>query len=163
MLEEFKKFISRGNVVELAVGIIIGAAFTGIVNSLVKDILMPPIGWIVGGIDFSNYFVSLSGGRYETLQAAEAAGAATINYGRFINTLINFLIVSGALFLVVRQVNRLHFLHAEKKKETPRQEILLAEIRDALKDMAKGDPAGTDPARPDPASPDRAGRPGGGA
>ncbi len=133
MLEEFKKFISRGNVVELAVGIIIGAAFTGIVNSLVKDILMPPIGWVMGGIDFSNYFFSLSGGGYDSLQAAEAAGAATVNYGRFINACINFLIVSGALFLIVRQVNRLHVLHKETPKTPPRQEQLLEEIRDALR------------------------------
>ncbi len=132
MLDEFKTFISRGNVVELAVGIIIGAAFTGIVNSLVKDMLMPPIGWIMGGIDFSNYFLNLSGGRYDSLAAAEAAGVATVNYGRFINAVINFLIVSGTLFLVVRQVNRLRFLQAAKK-EPPRQEILLEEIRDALR------------------------------
>ncbi|BAI73202.1 large conductance mechanosensitive channel [Azospirillum sp. B510] len=133
MLEEFKTFISRGNVVELAVGIIIGAAFTGIVNSLVKDILMPPIGWIMGGIDFSNYFLSLSGDHYESLPAAEAAGAATINYGRFINACINFLIVSATLFLVVRQVNRLHLLRKEAPKMPPRQELLLEEIRDALR------------------------------
>lgn len=133
MFEEFKKFISRGNVVELAVGIIIGAAFTGIVNSLVKDILMPPIGWVMGGIDFSNYFFSLSGGRFDSLQAAEQAGAATVNYGRFINACINFLIVSGALFLIVRQVNRLHILHKETLKTPPRQEQLLEEIRDALR------------------------------
>lgn len=131
MLSEFKTFISRGNVVELAVGIIIGAAFTGIVNSLVKDMLMPPIGWIMGGIDFSNYFISLSGGRYDSL-AAEAAGAATINYGRFINAVINFLIVSAALFMIIRQVNRLHFLHKAEAGPS-RQEVLLAEIRDALR------------------------------
>lgn len=142
MLEEFKKFISRGNVVELAVGIIIGAAFTGIVNSLVKDILMPPIGWIMGGIDFSSYFFSLSGGHYDSLQAAEAAGAATINYGRFINACINFLIVSGALFLIVRQVNRLHILHRETPKTPPRQEQLLEEIRDALRARTGGETGG---------------------
>lgn len=132
MLSEFKTFISRGNVVELAVGIIIGAAFTGIVNSLVKDVLMPPIGWIMGGIDFSSYFINLSGGRYDSLAAAEAAGAATVNYGRFINAVINFLIVSGALFLIVRQVNRLQRKEAVEKPP-PRQEILLEEIRDALR------------------------------
>ncbi|KAA0581800.1 large conductance mechanosensitive channel protein MscL [Azospirillum sp. Sh1] len=142
MFEEFKKFISRGNVVELAVGIIIGAAFTGIVNSLVKDILMPPIGWIMGGIDFSNYFVSLSGGHYDSLQAAEKAGAATVNYGRFINACINFLIVSGALFMIVRQVNRLHVLHKEAPKTPPRQELLLEEIRDALRAQANAQPGG---------------------
>jgi large conductance mechanosensitive channel protein len=132
MLQEFKTFISRGNVVDLAVGIIIGAAFTGIVNSLVRDMLMPPIGWIMGGIDFSNYFVNLSGGQYDSLAAAEAAGAATINYGRFLNAVINFFIVAAALFLIVRQVNRLHFLQDSKPKPTPREEILLQEIRDAL-------------------------------
>ena len=134
MLNEFKTFISRGNVVDLAVGIIIGAAFTGIVNSLVKDVLMPPIGWIMGGIDFSNYFINLSGGRYDSLAAAEAAGAATINYGRFLNNVINFLVVSAALFVIVRQVNRLRFLQDTKPKPTPRQEILLEEIRDALRE-----------------------------
>ncbi|QCO02408.1 large conductance mechanosensitive channel protein MscL [Azospirillum argentinense] len=146
MLQEFKTFISRGNVVELAVGIIIGAAFTGIVNSLVKDMLMPPIGWIMGGIDFSNYFLNLSGGHYESLSAAEAAGAATINYGRFINALINFFIVAGALFLIVRQVNRLHFLQNSKPKAPPRQEVLLEEIRDALR--ARQAPAPGDTTRP---------------
>ena len=132
MLQEFKTFISRGNVVDLAVGIIIGAAFTGIVNSLVKDVLMPPIGWVMGGIDFSNYFVNLSGGHYDSLAAAEAAGAATVNYGRFLNAVINFFIVAAALFLIVRQVNRLHILQDSKPKPTPREEILLQEIRDAL-------------------------------
>ncbi|MBK3777811.1 large conductance mechanosensitive channel protein MscL [Azospirillum sp. YIM DDC1] len=146
MLQEFKTFISRGNVVELAVGIIIGAAFTGIVNSLVRDMLMPPIGWVMGGIDFSNYFLNLSGGHYESLAAAEAAGVATINYGRFINALINFFIVAGALFLIVRQVNRLHFLHDSKPKAPPRQEILLEEIRDALR--ARQATASGDPTRP---------------
>ncbi|PWC47190.1 large conductance mechanosensitive channel protein MscL [Azospirillum sp. TSA6c] len=151
MFEEFKKFISRGNVVELAVGIIIGAAFTGIVNSLVKDILMPPIGWVMGGIDFSNYFFSLSGGRFDSLQAAEQAGAATVNYGRFINACINFLIVSGALFLIVRQVNRLHILHKETLKTPPRQEQLLEEIRDALR--AQVNDRGGNQSTPRPAAP----------
>lgn len=151
MLSEFKKFISRGNVVELAVGIIIGAAFTGIVNSLVKDVIMPPIGWVMGGIDFSNYFINLSGGRYDSLQAAEQAGAATINYGRFINACINFLIVSAALFMVVRQVNRLHFLQSAQKGP-PRQEVLLEEIRDALRARPAGAPSDT---APPAAPPDR--------
>ena len=141
MLQEFKTFISRGNVVDLAVGIIIGAAFTGIVNSLVKDMLMPPIGWIMGGIDFSNYFINLSGGRYDSLAAAEAAGAATINYGRFLNNVINFVIVSAALFVIVRQVNRLHFLQNSKPKPPPRQEVLLEEIRDALRERRPPNPA----------------------
>lgn len=107
MLQEFKTFMLRGNVVDLAVGIIIGAAFTGIVNSLVNDILMPPIGFLLGGVDFSNLFIALDGGSYESLAAAQAAGAPTINFGLFINAIINFLIVGLAMFLVVRQVNRL--------------------------------------------------------
>lgn len=133
MLQEFKSFISRGNVVDLAVGIIIGAAFTGIVNSLVADIIMPPIGLLMGGIDFSNLFIDLSGKHYETLKAAQAVGAATINYGVFINHIINFLIVSFAVFMLVKQVNR--FKKAEEAKPaapTP-SEALLAEIRDLLK------------------------------
>ncbi|NYZ17288.1 large conductance mechanosensitive channel protein MscL [Azospirillum sp. RWY-5-1] len=138
MFQEFRTFINRGNVVDLAVGIVIGAAFTGIVNSLVQDILTPPIGWVMGGIDFSNYFIDLSGGQYESLAAAQRAGAATVNYGKFLNTLINFLIVSAALFLVVRQINRLHFLEAKKNEAVPtRQEVLLAEIRDALREGRK--------------------------
>lgn len=130
MIEEFKAFISRGNVVELAVGIIIGAAFTGVVNSLVQDVLTPPIGWITGGLDFSNHFVSLSGGRYDSLAAAQAAGAATVNYGKFLNAVLNFFIVSLALFVIVRQVNR---FHRSRPKPPPRQEVLLEEIRDALR------------------------------
>ena len=130
MIEEFKTFISRGNVVELAVGIIIGAAFTGVVNSLVQDVLTPPIGWITGGLDFSNHFISLSGGRYDSLAAAQAAGVATINYGKFLNAVLNFFIVSLALFLIVKQVNR---FHRSRPKPPPRQEVLLEEIRDALR------------------------------
>jgi len=132
MLDEFKKFIARGNVIDLAVGIIIGAAFTGIVNSLVKDIIMPPIGKIMGGIDFSNFFINLSDGEYATLKAAQEAGAATLNYGLFVNQVINFLIVAFAVFILVKQVNRF-----QKKQEAisapPRQEVLLEEIRDLLK------------------------------
>jgi large conductance mechanosensitive channel len=106
MLKEFKEFAMRGNVLDLAVGIVIGAAFGQIVNSFVADILMPPIGRALGHVDFSNLFVSLSGAHYDTLAAAKAAGAATINYGLFLNTVINFLIVAFAVFLLVRQVNR---------------------------------------------------------
>lgn len=135
MLQEFRKFIARGNVVELAVGIIMGTAFTAIVNSLVRDILMPPIGVIVGGLDFSDYYLNLGGQRFASLAAAQAAGAPTINYGVFVNSVINFLIVSLAVFLLVRQVNRL-------RRETPptvpaappRQEVLLEEIRDLLRE-----------------------------
>jgi large conductance mechanosensitive channel len=106
MLNEFREFISRGNVIDLAVGIIIGAAFTAIVNSLVNDLIMPPIGYIMGGIDFSSYYLNLTGGEYASLAAAKEAGAATINYGAFINAVINFLIIAFAVFLIVKQVNR---------------------------------------------------------
>jgi large conductance mechanosensitive channel len=130
MLGEFREFISRGNVIDLAVGIIVGAAFTAIVNSLVSDILMPPLGFLLGGIDFSNYFIDLSGGNYPALKAAQDAGAATINYGLFINAVIKFLIVSFAVFLLVRQVNRFRQVKSAAK---PVQEKLLEEIRDLLK------------------------------
>ena len=106
MLKEFKEFAMRGNVLDMAVGIIIGAAFGQIVTSFVQDILMPPIGRLLGHVDFSNLFVSLTGGHYDTVAAAKAAGAATLNYGLFLNTVINFLIVAFAVFLLVRQVNR---------------------------------------------------------
>lgn len=106
MIQEFKKFAMRGNAIDLAVGFIMGGAFGAIVNSLVNDIIMPPIGLLLGKVDFSNLFINLSGTPYATLEEAKKAGAATINYGLFINTLVNFVIVSFALFLVVRQVNR---------------------------------------------------------
>ncbi len=123
--------MTRRNVLDLAVGIIIGAAFTGIVNSLVADILMPPIGKIMGGIDFSNFFINLSDGHYNSLKAAKEAGAATINYGLFLNQVINFLIVSFAIFMIVKQANR--FKKAQEAAPPPRNEILLEEIRDLLK------------------------------
>ena len=107
MIKEFKEFAMRGNVLDMAVGIIIGAAFGQIVTSFVQDILMPPIGRLLGHVDFSNLFVSLSETHYDTIAAAKAAGAATLNYGVFLNTVINFLIVAFAVFLLVRQVNRL--------------------------------------------------------
>jgi large conductance mechanosensitive channel len=107
MFKEFKEFAMRGNVLDMAVGIIIGAAFGKIVGSLVDDILMPPLGKLLGGVDFSNFFISLNGQSYDSLAAAKAAGAATINYGVFINAIINFLIVAFAIFLLVKQVNRL--------------------------------------------------------
>ena len=107
MLNEFKTFIERGSMVELAVGIVIGAAFTTVVNSFVNDLLMPPIGLLLGGVDFSNLFITLRGGPYASLAAAKAAGAPTLNYGLFINSVINLLIVGFAVFLVVRAVNRL--------------------------------------------------------
>jgi large conductance mechanosensitive channel len=107
MFDEFKKFAMRGNVLDMAVGIIIGGAFGQIVSSMVNDILMPPIGRLLGGADFSNLFLTLNGQTYDTLAAAKEAGAATINYGVFLNTVINFLIVAFAIFLLVKQVNRL--------------------------------------------------------
>lgn len=112
MLQEFKKFIMRGNVFDLAVGIIIGGAFGKIVTSFVNDILMPPIGAILGKVDFSSLFINLSGEKYASLAAAQEAGAATINYGMFFNTILDFVIVALVIFLLIRQVNKL-------KKEAP--------------------------------------------
>jgi large conductance mechanosensitive channel len=108
MLREFKAFAMRGNVVDLAVGIVIGAAFGKIVSSLVNDLLMPPIGLVLGRVDFSNLFLNLSQQRYATLAEAKAAGAPTLNYGVFLNTVIDFVIVAFAIFLVVRFINRLY-------------------------------------------------------
>lgn len=107
MFKEFKEFAMRGNVMDMAVGIVIGAAFGKIVSSFVADILMPPLGLLVGRLDFSSYFLNLSGKPYPTLALAKAAGAATVNYGLFINNIIDFLIVAFAIFLVIRQVNRM--------------------------------------------------------
>jgi large conductance mechanosensitive channel len=115
MLKEFKEFALRGNVLDLAIGIIIGGAFGKIISSFVSDILMPPIGLLLGNVDFSNLFINLSGGRYASLAAAQEAGAATINYGLFISSVIDFIIVAFAIFLLVRQVNRLQ----RKEEETP--------------------------------------------
>lgn len=106
MLKEFKAFAMRGNVMDMAVGIIIGAAFGRIVTSLVNDVLMPPIGRVLGKVDFSSLFLNISGKSYATLAEAKAAGAATINYGMFLNTVIDFLIVAFVIFLIVRQINR---------------------------------------------------------
>jgi large conductance mechanosensitive channel len=107
MLNEFKTFIVRGNMIDLAVGIVIGAAFTTVVNSFVADLLMPPIGLLLGRVDFSNLFLTLGGGSYPTIAAAKAAGVPTFNYGLFINNVINLVIVGFAVFIVVKQVNRL--------------------------------------------------------
>jgi large conductance mechanosensitive channel len=106
MLNEFKTFIIRGNMVDLAVGIVIGVAFTTVVTSFVNDLLMPPIGLLLGKVDFGNLFVTLGGGSYPTIAAAKAAGVPTLNYGLFINNLINLVIVGFVVFLVVKQVNR---------------------------------------------------------
>lgn len=107
MLKEFKEFIMRGNVLDLAIGIVIGAAFGKIVTSFVTDILMPPIGLVLGKVDFSNLFIDLSGQHHPSVAAAKAAGAATVNYGIFINAIIDFLIVAFVIFLIVRQANKL--------------------------------------------------------
>lgn len=136
MLQEFKDFIMRGNVVDLAVGIVIGAAFTSIVNSLVADIIMPPIGMLMGGIDFSNIFIALDGNQYASLAALDEAGAPAIKIGLFINAVINFLIVGFAIFILVKQVNRFKKKEEEAPSAPPRQEVLLEEIRDALKARA---------------------------
>jgi large conductance mechanosensitive channel len=136
MFEEFKKFAMRGNVLDLAVGVIIGAAFTGIVNSLVKDIIMPPVGLALGGVDFSNFFVVLKGDRaVDTLAAATAAKAVTLNYGLFVNAIINFLIIAFVLFLMIRQMNKLVAPPpAPEVLPAPSEEVLLLrEIRDSLK------------------------------
>ncbi|MEM9228277.1 MAG: large conductance mechanosensitive channel protein MscL [Pseudomonadota bacterium] len=143
MLNEFKDFIARGNVMDMAVGIIIGAAFTAIVTSLVGDLIEPIIGLILGGIDFSNYFITLDGGEYATLGAAQEAGAATFNYGNFITALINFLIIAYVVFLLVKAVNRVKEATqgddaAEEEEEPagPTQEELLEQIRDLLAKQA---------------------------
>ena len=113
MLKEFKEFAMRGNVVDMAIGIIIGAAFGKIVSSMVQDIIMPPIGRLMGNVDFSDLFINLSSGTYKSLAEAKAAGAATLNYGIFINTILDFVIVAFAIFMLVRAMNKL------KRKEEP--------------------------------------------
>ena len=133
---EFKKFAVRGNVVDLAVGVIIGASFTGIITSLVNDVLMPPIGLALGGVDFSNFFLVIKGDpAVETLAAAKAAKAVTINYGLFINACITFLIVTFVLFLMLRQLNKLLAPPPapEVPAAPPEDVLLLREIRDSLK------------------------------
>ena len=107
MAKEFREFASRGNVIDLAVGVIIGAAFSKIITSLVSDIVMPPIGKVIGGVDFKNLFIALDGQGYASLAEAQKAGAATINYGVFLNTVVEFLIVAFVIFLLVQQINRL--------------------------------------------------------
>ena len=139
MFKEFKDFIAKGNVMDMAVGIIMGAAFTAIVTSMVKDLLNPFIGLFTGGVDFASMYLNLSGSEYETLAAAQEAGAATVNYGIFINAVINFVIVAFVVFMLVRSVNKIKAA-AEKEKEEeaaapakPSAEVqLLTEIRDAL-------------------------------
>ncbi len=137
MLKEFKEFAMKGNVVDLAIGVIIGTAFGKIVDSLVKDVIMPPLGLILGRMEFSNLFINLTTEKpAATLKAAQEAGAATINYGLFINTIINFLIIAFVLFMVVKAMNRLRREEAVAPAAPPEpsnEEKILAEIRDLLK------------------------------
>lgn len=135
MLKEFKEFALRGNVVDMAVGIIIGAAFSTIVKALVDDIIMPPMGVVTGGVDFSNMFVPLNGEHYDSLALARHAGAPTVNYGIFINNVISFTIVAFVLFMVVKGMNQLRRKQEEEPASEPppsREVQLLKEIRDAL-------------------------------
>ena len=140
MVEEFKKFIMRGNVMDMAVGIVIGAAFGTIIQSLVADVIMPPIGLALGGVDFSNIFSVIQegtvAGPYATLAAAQEAGAVTMNWGNFFNTLVSFLIIAFAIFLIVRAVNKMQEEPEEEAPADPEpsaEEKLLTEIRDVLK------------------------------
>jgi large conductance mechanosensitive channel len=140
MFKEFREFAMRGNVVDMAVGIIIGAAFGKIVDSMVKDVIMPPIGVLLGRVDFSNLFVVVKSGAtpgpYLTVDAAQKAGAVTLNYGIFVNNVISFVIVAFAVFILVRAINRLRRKQEEKPAAAPpppEEVVLLREIRDALK------------------------------
>ena len=141
MLREFKEFAMRGNVLDMAVGIIIGAAFGTIVNSLVNDVIMPPVGLALGGVDFTNMFVTLrdgakAAGPYASLADAKAAGAVTLNYGLFVNSIVSFLIVAFAIFMVVKGANSLKQQQAEAAAAPPaptKDQLLLTEIRDLLK------------------------------
>ena len=136
LIKEFKEFAVKGNAVDLAVGVIIGAAFGKIVSSLVDDLIMPPIGKLLGDLDFSQLFVDLSGKNYATLAEAKAAGAATLNYGNFLQTMIDFAIVAFVVFLLVKAINASRRKHeaAPAAPPAPAEEVvLLREIRDALK------------------------------
>ena len=133
MFKEFKQFATRGNVLDLATGFILGAAFTAIVSSLVDDILMPPLGMFLGNLDFSSLYWNLSGLEYASLTAAREAGAPVIAYGMFINAVIKFLLVALALFLLIKQFNRFKAREETQPSPPPAQEVLLTEIRDLLK------------------------------
>ena len=138
MLKEFKKFIARGNVLDMAVGVVIGAAFGAIVTSLVNDIIMPLISLATGGLDFANWFVALDGKKYATLEAAQEAGAATLNYGNLISVIINFLIIAFCIFLVVKAFNKLSKKEEKKAAPAKSDEVkLLEEIRDLMKKEKK--------------------------
>ena len=133
-LREFRDFAMKGNVVDMAVGIIIGAAFGKIVSSLVNDVIMPPIGLLTGNMDFSQLFINLGDAPYASLEAAEAAGAPVIKYGIFINNILDFIIVAAAIFVVIRAMNRLRAKQAAAPPPEPPAEVkLLGEIRDLLK------------------------------
>ena len=134
MINEFKEFAVKGNMIDMAVGIVMGGAFGTIIKSLVDDVLMPPIGMLMGGVDFSNLFVPLDGNEYASLAVAQEAGAPTLNYGLFINAIIAFLIIAIALFFVIKGINSMKKAEeeAEEAAETPRSESLHEEIRDAL-------------------------------
>ncbi len=134
--QEFREFISRGNVIDLAVGVIIGAAFGKIVNSLVSDIIMPPIGAVLKGVNFSNLYFAIDGKTYETLAKAKESGAPVVTYGLFINQIIEFFIIAACVFVLVKIVNQIKRAPAPASAEPPapsRSEVLLEEIRDALK------------------------------
>lgn len=133
-LDEFKKFVMRGNVIDLAVGVVIGAAFGKIVASLVNDMIMPPLGLLIGGLDFSDLFITLKGpSGLATVAEAQKAGAVTLNYGLFINAIVQFTIVAFAIFVVIKQINRMHKKEEAAPPPPPKQEVLLEEIRDILK------------------------------
>lgn len=136
MFQEFKTFIARGNAIDLAVGVIIGAAFGKIVSSLVDDIIMPVVGLLLGKMDFTQFFLSLDGKHYDTLAAAKAAGAATLNYGAFVTVLIQFLIIAWVIFLMVKGINSIKGKRQDEPAAPPApsgEEKLLVEIRDLLK------------------------------
>jgi large conductance mechanosensitive channel len=136
MLKEFKEFAMRGSLLDMAIGIIMGTAFGGLVNSMVNDVLMPIVGRITGGVDFSSLMINLSGpqDQYASLQAAKDAGAATINYGLFINLVINFVIIAFVMFMLIKGINRMRSqAPAAPPPAPPKSEVLLEEIRDLLK------------------------------
>ena len=138
MLNEFKKIAMRGNVVDMAVGIIIGAAFGKIISSIVNDVVMPPIGMLMGGVDFGSLFIDLSDAGYTSLALAEEAGAPLIKYGVFINTVLDFLIVAFAIFMVIKGMNKLKKKEEEAPAEPPKpspEVELLTEIRDSLRNQ----------------------------
>ncbi|MEJ2718651.1 MAG: large conductance mechanosensitive channel protein MscL [Deltaproteobacteria bacterium] len=135
LIEEFREFAVKGNAMDMAVGIIIGAAFGKIVHSLVNDVIMPPIGLLIGGVDFSGLFLTLGEGTYATLAQARKAGAATLNYGSFLQTVVDFLIIAFVIFVMVKVMNTLRRKQEEKPQEPPKpseEVVLLREIRDAL-------------------------------